>query len=734
MVEHPQIRDYSPEDAAGWLCSLGMSVFPLEPRDKRPAKGFSWQSCQTARLAAARVCELAERHPGCNWGVALGPVSDAVVIDADDDNARTWVLEHYLPTPWITKTGKGWHFWYRYPHDGEVANQNLRSQGVSAEIKSAGTYVVAPQSVHPSGAVYTLWTKEGADWDSVPEFAPLPSAENVNLAAAADLESVEACFSAIIKGDRNNTLARYAGRLVAAGLPFEEVKARVLAKNENFCEPPLSRREAVGVACSVYRTHQRNHPPAAKAAAQDGGASEKLTDMTGVALAGDDAGERPWPEEMLHPGGLLERIMAYTEASSIRTRPVYSLAGAIALLGTLAGQRVKTETGLTTNVYIAVLGPSASGKDAPKRAVTRLLSKVALEALGDSDVASDSAIISRLERFGGQRALFVLDEIGGFFRACKNPTSPRAGVAKFLTEIYSRYDTPYTKGYADRESAKTLWWQCLSVIGLGNPMEFWASMQDGEATNGFLARMDVFEDSGEPGPRNRHAQADPPEDLLEDLQAVWAIDGGELNPETRPKGATPLDCIAKPKLVPMTDEAWDFHDRMTNRADALMVEHGTGKTGPAAESIYGRLPERAMKMALIFAVSRLGGKAPEGRIELEDMRKAWILEMELAGRLVDKLRTALHASDFELWCNMAEDAIRQHAKQEKAKGRPKPGAPRHVIEKALPVPARIVKEVIDKMVASNRLRLLEGWKASERSRRPLDLYCIVREVEEEESQ
>ena len=103
-------------------------------------------------------------------------------------------------------------------------------------------------------------------------------------------------------------------------------------------------------------------------------------------------------------------------------------------------------------------------------------------------------------------------------------------------------------------------------------------------------------------------------------------------------------------------------------------------------------------------------------------------------RLVDKLRTALHASDFELWCNMAEDAIRQHAKQEKAKGRPKPGAPRHVIEKALPVPARIVKEVIDKMVASNRLRLLEGWKASERSRRPLDLYCIVREVEEEEGQ
>ena len=734
MVEHPQIRDYSPEDAAGWLCSLGMSVFPLRPRDKRPPEGFMWNSFRTERPSVARVSELADQYPECNWAVALGPVSDAVVVDCDDRAALDWVRAHYLPTPWVTKTGKGWHLWYRHPHDGDIQNQNLRAQGVNAEIKSAGTYVVAPQSVHPSGAVYRLWTEEGADWDSVPEFAPLPSRDNIDLSAAADLESVEASFSGIAAGGRNNALAKYAGALYAAGLPFEEVKARVLQKNETLCEPPLSRREAIGIACSLLRTHQRNHPPAPKAAAQDGGASEKLTDMTGVALAGDEAGERPWPDEMIHPGGLLERIMAYTEASSIRTRPVYSLAGAIALLGTLAGQRIKGETGLTTNVYVAVLGPSASGKDAPKRAVTRLLSKVALEALGDSDVASDSAIISRLERFGSQRALFVFDEIGGFFRACKNPTSPRAGVAKFLTEIYSRYDTPYTKGYADRDSAKTLWWQCLSLIGLGNPMEFWASMQDGEATNGFLARMDVFEDAGEPGLRNRHVQAEPPEDLLADLAAVWAIDGGELNPETSPKGSTPLDCIAKPKVVPMTDEAWDYHDGMTDRADALMAEHGAGKTGPAAESIYGRLPERALKMGLIFAVSRLGGKAPEGHVELEDMRKAWTLELELAGRLVDRLRTALHASDFELWCNMAEDAIRQHMKLEKAKGRPKPGAPRHVVEKALPVPARIVKEVIDKMVASNRLRLLEGWRASERSRRPLDLYCIVREVEEEEGQ
>ncbi|MCR5259616.1 MAG: bifunctional DNA primase/polymerase, partial [Desulfovibrio sp.] len=72
MTPHPQIRDYSPEDAAAWLCSLGMSVFPLESRGKRPPAGFSWQACQTERLPAARVCELAERYPGCNWAVALG--------------------------------------------------------------------------------------------------------------------------------------------------------------------------------------------------------------------------------------------------------------------------------------------------------------------------------------------------------------------------------------------------------------------------------------------------------------------------------------------------------------------------------------------------------------------------------------------------------------------------------------------------------------------------------------
>ena len=730
MVVHPQIEGYSPEDAAGWLCTLGLSVFPLEPRGKRPPAGFSWQACQTERLPASRVCELAERYPGCNWAVALGPVSDAVVVDADDDEARQWVMAHYLPTPWVTKTGKGWHFWYRYPHDGEVANQNMRSQGVNAEIKSAGTYVVAPGSIHPTGAAYTLWTEEGADWDMVPEFAPLPSRGNIDLSATADLESVEACFSAIVKGDRNNALARYAGRLVAAGLPFEEVKASVLQKNETMCEPPLPRREAVGVACSVFRTHQRNHPEGQAQAdgIQKPDDSFLLHDFEGVEVCNESEEDAPWPEEVLHPGGLLEEIMNFTARASVRTHPVYSLAGAITVVATLAGQRVKTDTNLTTNIYCAALGKSASGKDAPKRTVSRLIGRVARDALGGSDVASDTAIITRLQG-GCRRQCYTLDELGLFLKACKSPNSARAGVAKLLTELFSCYDSPYVKTYADEKNNKVIEWQNLCILGLSVPEEFWGAMQDGESVNGFIARFLMFDHYGEPAPLNEAMAPDIPPELETALRGIWAIDGGEYREGRTATGAADLGRHVDPQLVPFEPEARKVHWEGVRWADAESVRAGEDKAGAAAASVWGRCAEHAAKLALVHAVSRLGGDiAAGGRLELEDVRWAWLTARTSCGRLVARMKTALHSSDFEAWCNLVEDAIRHYVKREAGKGRAREGAPLSVIEKALPIAPKLTQEVISKMVRSNRLRAVRHL-SSARSRRPLELYCVVREAD-----
>ena len=701
---------------------FGLSAFPLRPGDKIPPEGFSWKEYQLTAPSDEKLDELNETYPNANWGIPLGERWDIVVVDCDDEEALAWAEKTFVHTPWRVKTGKGWHLYYHYPRGTKVRSENLRaSKGVNAEIKADGVYVVAPQSIHKNGNRYTLET-EGAEWEWVPEFGFLPSETAID--PIIDLSSVEACFSEVTTGERNNFLARYAGRLFAAGLPLEQVMERVKAKNADLCTPPLPPREVMAVVGSIYRTHQRNHPAPDMP-------PDQAVNMDGVEWADSGTIDRPWPEDILHPGGLLEEIMDYTAAASIRTRPVYSLAGGLVLLGALAGQRVKGETNLTTNIYCTVLGKSASGKDAPKRAVVRLLGKVALNCLGDSDVASDSAIVTHLAKYGYQRACYVFDELGVFLKACKNPNSPRAGVAKLLTELFSRYDTPYTKGYADEGNVKTLWWQSLSVLGMSVPEEFWASVQDGEATNGFLARLLVFEDAGDPAPRNRHPNSEPPEKLLDALRDVWEIDGGEREPETDEKGVTALDCIAKPNLVPMTAEAWEFHDRMADEADRLAIEKGDGKAGAAASSIYGRLPEHALKLGLIYAISRMGGGIVSGSVSLEDIQKAWRLARELADRLVTKLETAIHASEFERLCIMAEEAIRKYVSFSAGKGRPKPGAPRSAIEKALPVPPRVVKEVLDKMVAMNRLRLDVNWKKTESSRRPLDLYRIVREIEEE---
>lgn len=447
-----------------------------------------------------------------------------------------------------------------------------------------------------------------------------------------------------------------------------------------------------------------------------------------------DDTEEPLPEEVQHPGGLLEDIMNFTRASSMRTRPIYALAGAIAILGTLAGQRVKTDTGLITNFYVAAIGPSADGKDAPCRAAARLLTTVTYgQAYGGNDVASAPAILALLAKEEEHRTCLVFPELGALLKATKLKGSPKAGIAPLLTELYSAYDKPIKKTYADHDRDIYVPWQSLSMIGTSVPSEFWPALQDGETINGFLGRLLVLEASGDLPPRNRHVTNDLPEALLNGLREVWAIDAGEHQaPVVEEDGKIDLNKtlppVAKPHLIPYSDDARAMLETIEDECDAR-VNEANRKYDMAASSIWGRAVEHTMKLALLHAVSRARGAVITGQIERQDLAWAWSFAAFCSRRLATRLQTAIFSTQFEEWGNAIETAIQHYIKRDHSRSphsTTKPGAPKVELQRALRgQPPRVVDEVIDKLVKMKRLYVIPNWKNSPASKRTMDLYCLV---------
>ena len=101
-------------------------------------------------------------------------MSGIVVVDADEPEALRWLVRRLPWTPWQTQTARGFHLWYRHP-GVRVPNRARVETGagkLKIDVRGDGGYVIAPGSVHASGAAYL----QAGDWSEprarVPVFWP----------------------------------------------------------------------------------------------------------------------------------------------------------------------------------------------------------------------------------------------------------------------------------------------------------------------------------------------------------------------------------------------------------------------------------------------------------------------------------------------------------------------------------------------------------------------------------
>ncbi len=109
-----------------------------------------------------------------NLAIITGAISDVVVIDADAPDALAWCTSNLPYTPWQTETARGFHLFYRHPGIN-VANRarlETRDGRLPIDCRGDGGFVIAPGSIHATGARY----REAGDWtvphDQLPRFWP----------------------------------------------------------------------------------------------------------------------------------------------------------------------------------------------------------------------------------------------------------------------------------------------------------------------------------------------------------------------------------------------------------------------------------------------------------------------------------------------------------------------------------------------------------------------------------
>lgn len=156
-------------DAALAYAASGWSVFPCEPRGKRPLARLAPHALKDAARDLSTIARWWRLEPDANIGLSCGPAGLLVLdIDGEEGEAAIRALQGRYGTLGETPAGSG-------PAEEDGRSSTARGAGFRIARASLGPgwtpapvggYVILPPSVHPSGKRYT-WRDESA-------IAPLP--------------------------------------------------------------------------------------------------------------------------------------------------------------------------------------------------------------------------------------------------------------------------------------------------------------------------------------------------------------------------------------------------------------------------------------------------------------------------------------------------------------------------------------------------------------------------------
>jgi hypothetical protein len=578
------------------------------------------------------------KWPDANIAVACGTESGIFVVDVDvqESGIDGWAtiqkfqdIGKFLPNTVRQDTPRGGaHFFYR--SDAPPANKNAFCPGI--DIRSTGYYVVLAPSVHPNGGTYA-WSAGKSPWETeygeFPDFMRPMAVVPWRRQAAAQAVAVEvpaagspvdadldrriradiATYDIATQGERgHDTCLRHAIRLVQGWDLDEETAFKYLAEEWNpRCQPPWDLGDQADYKDLRRKVSEANKQPRNERRGNLRGDDLPLMDFSGLLVnvvppATFDASYESDPSEveyLCRPVGLAGEVCSWINETSIKEQPWLTLGCVLAFLGALFGRKVRTQSGLRTNVYCMGVAHSSAGKAHAPNQIRRLADISGCgDLIGGDDLASDAAIEQRLERH--ESTLFMMDEIGFLMSSIKDGSSQHtAKIVPALMKLYSSSGNVYIGKECASRPAVRLSQPCCCIYGTSTPDRFSDGVSRSELDDGWLSRCLVFQTKSDPRKRRGIVELDVPGHIIEQVSQWFTripeqgadfanITGGSLHP-----GVT-SPCPKQIVVHSGSDSELEF-ERLDDDA------HNMGIISPQFRALWAKAEENARRIALIIA-------------------------------------------------------------------------------------------------------------------------------------
>ena len=275
------------------LTNQGRKIFPVKYRNKKPAE-TGWKECinQDPEITSWAFAEYGDE---INTGMVVGEHSGVLTIDCDFKHVeavRFWEEhEATLSKGCVVNTGNGKHCHFKHPGTKTLSSIGGVSRGVDllcdTKDDDGARYVLIPDSLHPNGKHYeyadpfgytlgddlpdmpqdlidllgdrSRWTGRAEGTTSAPTGMGIKPAdwyaENPHVLFSVDPFDDEP----ILEGNRNNDLARIAGKLLYMNegnnnYLIEDLRDDMQEVNTTRCDPPLDIIEIDALCDSIYKT------------------------------------------------------------------------------------------------------------------------------------------------------------------------------------------------------------------------------------------------------------------------------------------------------------------------------------------------------------------------------------------------------------------------------------------------------------------------------------------------
>lgn len=254
--------------AAVWYCENGFAIIPLGTSGESRKHPITKNGLNDWFNDPDDAKKLWGERPNLNIAIVCGkPSGNLTVFDFDEDDEKgvhgfdtlaEWEDENGELTSTATAvTGRGgMHYLYR---DTRSYRPSVNGD-MGVDIRSEGSYIVAPPSVHPNGRKYS-WNKGDEPW--VREVANMGANERAlldhvqrNGGMDQDSPRTSSTFKLpqrIKSGNRNDTLYRYGCSLRTRGYPDDAIDAMLRRANETNCVKPMPESEISTVIRQVCK-------------------------------------------------------------------------------------------------------------------------------------------------------------------------------------------------------------------------------------------------------------------------------------------------------------------------------------------------------------------------------------------------------------------------------------------------------------------------------------------------